>query len=539
MVMSEGDLKEPTKAELKQEIASIDKAIVDMFFYGGNQKILINGDEVLRTRGRSKGLAIYADLERDAHAGAVIDKRKRAVTERDWNVLPASELADDVTFAQVCEEALERLRFDKMTKAFLDATLKGYSVVELIWDRMTIDGKEYVMPVKYKKRDQNRFVFDSFSRLRLLTKANMVAGEELPDRKFIVHTVGEADDSPYGRGIGNKLFWPVFFKRQGISFWLIFCDKFGSPTPHGKYPKGSTPTEQNDLLSTLRGISQDGALITPEGFEVELLEAARSGGADTYERMCAYMDAQISIATLGETLTTTVGNSGGNRALGEVHDRGRIELAKDDADDLSYTLNETLLKWMTELNRPGQKPPTVWREFAESEDLKTVSERDKNLKELGYERTPESFQETYGEGYTRVQQPTPDVNVSDGAAKTRAAADDSAAAFSEAEQTLFTRFKHWLGFAEPDAVERQRSRKRSDQDAIAQGAEAMAANHWELMLGPRVKQLQTVLDETGDLALFSERLQEMIDAEPDPVVVDALARASFSSRLAGRSSRGK
>ena len=72
----------------------------------------------------------------------------------------------------------------------------------------------------------------------------MVEGEELPDRKFIIHSVGGKDGSPYGLGVGHRLFWPVFFKRQGISFWLIFAEKFGTPTAVGKYPGGADPGDQ-------------------------------------------------------------------------------------------------------------------------------------------------------------------------------------------------------------------------------------------------------------------------------------------------------
>lgn len=532
--------REPTKQEMKGEIASIDRSITDLLFYGGGQKILINGDDVLRSRGRGKGVAIYADLERDAHVASVIGKRKRAVTEREWGVNPASEDAQDARCAELVKNALTRLRFDKLTKSLLDAVLKGYSVAELMWEvvdgqSIGMDSGQWLVPRKFKKRNQRRFVFDIDGRPRLLTKEKAIEGEELPDRKFIVHTYSEDEEAtPYGRGIGHAIFWPVFFKRQNISFWLVFNDKFGSPTAQGTYPPGTLDTEQKKLLHTLRRISQDAAIVVPEGFEVTLLEAAKSAAGDGYERMCHYMDAEISKAVLGETQTTTVGNSGGNRALGDVHNEVRLELAKDDADDLSYTLNETIVKWITELNFPGRTPPTVWRNFDEPEDLDTIAERDKKLRELGWERDEESFTETYGTGYVKVASAPP---AEPGTAR------PGDPEFAEPARGVYARLRgavmRVLGFAEPhDPAAAQRERNRVDQDTIAEGA-VQLAEQWQELLGSRVNELQTLLDETGDLSLFRERLNEMANAEPSDEVVETIARATFASRLAGRLPRNK
>lgn len=54
----------------------------------------------------------------------------------------------------------------------------------------------------------------------------------------------------------------------------------------------------------------------PIGTDISFLEAARSGSV-SYEQWLAYWDRQISICVTGETLTTQVGEAGGNRALGK------------------------------------------------------------------------------------------------------------------------------------------------------------------------------------------------------------------------------
>ena len=56
---------------------------------------LPNTDETLRIRGAGKGLTLYDDLERDAHAFAVLQKRMLAVSSREWEVEPASDAPAD------------------------------------------------------------------------------------------------------------------------------------------------------------------------------------------------------------------------------------------------------------------------------------------------------------------------------------------------------------------------------------------------------------------------------------------------------------
>ncbi len=387
-------------AELTQEIATIQRDTT-RFVFGG---VMENLDDTLKTRGGGKGLKIYDELERDCHAYAVLQKRKLAVIARDWEVLPASDSALDTRAADLVRRQLAGMGFDKLSAALLDATLKGYAVGEVMW---AAQGSELVA-AELRPREQRRFVFGAQGELRLLTSEAMMLGEAVPERKFIAHQFGAKDGSPYGLGLGHKLFWPVFFKRQDIAFWLTFADKFGSPTALGKYPANAGAPEQKKLLDALSAIAQDAGVIVPEGMAIELLEAAHSGSVDTYEKLARYMDEQISECVLGETMTTTGSSGGGGLGSNQagVQNEVRIELSKADADLLSDTLNATLLRWMVDLNLPGAGYPTVGRIFKQADDLDKRSQVDERLHNMGYE--PESVEQintTYGGKWRRVARP--------------------------------------------------------------------------------------------------------------------------------------
>ncbi|ABE45682.1 DUF935 domain-containing protein [Polaromonas sp. JS666] len=490
-----------TKPET-QEIASIDRDYNRLFF--GNT--LTHDDDTLLTRGGSKSYRIYDDLERDAHCGAVLDKRKMAVTSRPWVIKPASEAPLDVAAADLVRLAFGKLRFNGVCKRMLDATLKGFSVGEVMW--AVVDGM--VLPVKVINRDQRRFTFNLQGQLRLKTKENMMDGIAVPERKFIVHTYGGKDGTPYGLGLGSKLFWPVFFKKQGIGFWLTFADKFGSPTALGKYPNGTLQPEQNKLLSALRAMSQDAGVIIPAGMEVELIEASRSGSVDTYEKLIRYMDEQISKAVLGETMSTTAASTGLGSNQAGVHNDVRIELAQDDNDDLCETLGSTLIAWLVFYNMPGAGLPTLEREFEEPEDLAQRATRDKTVGELGYEPTEEYILETYGEGWVKKAAPAaPPAGMF-----TRLGVDGQQPAFSE-------------------SIDKLRRARRANQDVLELAADQLAGN-WRKTMQRRVEDLQAMLEETGDLVMFRERMATLLETEPPKELVESIANANFAAQLLGR-----
>lgn len=321
-------------------------------YYSG---VLQHADDTLIQRGGGKGLKIYDEIERDTHAWAVLQKRKKTLLAREWEMVPASEKPLDVQASDFCRDVLKALPFDRICEDLLDATLKGFSVCETVWKR----DLDRIVPADVVAHDQRRFVFDENWRPRLLTFTSMRDGEELPDRKFIVHRHGVKGNNPYGLGLGTRLFWPVLFKREGIAFWLHFLDKYAGPTVIGKTPYGVLSDDQAKLLNTLRGIRTSSAVTVPVGTEVDFLEASRSGSV-TYQDFLSYWDKAISICVNGETLTTDIGSSG-SRAASETHADMLQMLVDSDADLLSDTLRETLLTWLVDYNFPGAGVPSIWR----------------------------------------------------------------------------------------------------------------------------------------------------------------------------------
>lgn len=372
-------------SNLSQELATVrSNPLIPV--YGGNR--LYPQDETLLSRGGGSSLAydIYSDIAKDGHAYSVLQKRYMAVIGREWEVKPASKDAIDVKAADLVKAQLESLSsrsqfeengeailttgggFDHTCFDLLSAILYGFAPAEIMWDQ---DGSE-IYPAEIRSKDLRRFAFVAGERgykLRLLTFENAFDGVPVPPRKFIVHRFASLPtEDPYGLGMGTRLFYPVYFKRNSVKFWLVFNDKWASPTAVGRYPRNATPEQRDRLLQMLGAIATDSGIIIPEDMQVEFLEAQRSGTVSTYKDLVDFCDGEVSKAVLGETGTTDQRGSGGSRARDQVGNEVRIEVAKADADLLSETLNRTLIPWIVGLNLPDAKPPKVWRKFPELED---------------------------------------------------------------------------------------------------------------------------------------------------------------------------
>ncbi|MBF0357868.1 MAG: DUF935 family protein [Magnetococcales bacterium] len=377
--------KEPLLREVSSSGSGRD--ITRPFIASSN--LLAPQDTVLQSRGGD--YALYEDLLRDDQVASTFQQRRLAVTSAEWGVLPGDDRKDSHKAAEHLNEMLVKINWDSVTDKMLYGLFYGFGVGECIWERQggRIELKELVV------RKQRRFAFDSEGRL-ILRLVNDHQGELLPEKKFWHFSAGaDNDDEPYGLGLAHWLYWPVYFKRNGIKMWSIFMDKFGMPTAKGSYPANATEEEKQRLLSALRAIQTDSGIIVPDGMQVELIEAAR-GGNISYEVFLDRMNGAIAKVVLSQTMTT---EAAGGQYKSEVQKSIRDEVLRRDAKLLSNSFNATVAKWLTSWNYPDAATPRVWRNIVNEKDLRPRAERDKILFDMGFRPSLAYIQETYGEGW--------------------------------------------------------------------------------------------------------------------------------------------
>lgn len=463
--------------------------------------MMVPNDRVLSGRGGGD-LQIYEQVLSDSQVKACLEQRRNAVTSCEWVVESASERRADRKAADWLRENLQHIGWDVCTDRMLYASFYGFSAAELLWE--VRDGKLGWKAVKVRNR--RRFGFNAAGDLRLLTPQNMIEGESAKAPYFWhIATGADNDDEPYGLGLAHWCYWPTLFKRHGVGFWLTFLEKFGMPTGVGEFPVGATPAERQMLLGALRAIRNSSGVILPQGMKIDLLEAARSGSAD-YKELHDTMDEAIAKAILGQTMTT---DNGSSQAQAKVHMEVRQDIVKADADLVCESFNTGPVRWLTMFNFDGADPPRVFRVVEEPEDQDKIADRDGKVIKWGFRPSLEYVRQQYGDHW-----------------------EPSAPAPEQPQTPLAPP----AAFAAGDAIERGRAAAQERLDVVFAAADALAIGAQDYVRS-RVRELQVILDETGDLAEFAARLNELADADPDGDFVESLARGGFSAWLEGYARR--
>ena len=377
--------KNPTKKELTTEIASPRN---DSEYLIYNSKYFDIEDKTLQSQGGQLGIRLYDKVILDPHIYSVLQTRISAVVGKDWSILPASKSLKDKKIAEFVEETLYNTNFDFLRYTLLKSILYGYYCSEIIYkmenNQIVIDHFIDKHPVK--------FCFGENRKLRLLTKDSLIYGVEIPDRKFLLMNFGSVDN-PYGRPLGQSLYWFNEFKKTGIKFWLIYVERFGQPTALGSYPPGTSDADIEQTKDVLNSIQTNSSIVLPDTFTISLLEASRGGNA-TYDDLCNFINREISKMVLGCVLVTE-SSKNGSYSLGKIHNLVRQDIIESDADLLDETLNNSLIKWICQLNFNTSIYPKIITDSTPPVNLLEKSQIDKNLNDVGVKFTREYFTKTY------------------------------------------------------------------------------------------------------------------------------------------------
>jgi SPP1 gp7 family putative phage head morphogenesis protein len=339
-----------------------DRSSDPQFFRGLG--FLPNPDEVLRKRGDRP--EVLGSLLTDPHIYGTTQVRKAAVLGTEFQVLAASDSPADKRAAELCELVVDHLDMEYIIGAILDAPLKGYRALEIMWSK----GGGRWIPERIVDRPNRRIVFgEDDNAPRVLTRRHPFAGVEAPVGKLLIAQHQATYENPYGEAVLSRCLWPFVFKTGGIKFWLRFAEKYGSAFAIGKLPRSAPKEDYEALASDLERMVEDAVAAIPNDGSVELLEAAgKTASSQLYERLVEFENGEISKAVLGQTLTTDAGDRG-TQALGTVHNDVRSDLVAADQRIVVRTIGE-LFGLITHLNVPNATPPRL--SFYEEEVVPTA-----------------------------------------------------------------------------------------------------------------------------------------------------------------------
>lgn len=368
-----------TKQGLADEIATRKRSLN---FYSLGY-MLPDPDPILRKQG--KDMRIYRELLCDAHVFACVQSRKSGVLSLEWEINRGLDKDKNV---ENLEHLFKKLDINKLINDILDCAFFGFQPIEVLWKKID----NLILPADVKAKPPEWFCFDEENNLKFRTKENYW-GEDLPDKKFLCPQSNASYDNPYGERVLSRVFWPVTFKKGGMKFWVIFTEKYGMPHLVGKHPRGASKEETDTLADLLENMLQDAIAVIPDDSSVEIQEAEKSSSADIFEKLIDKMNAEVSKAILGQTLTTEIGSTG-SYAASQTHMGVRADIVDADKKLVEKTINQ-LIKWIYELNFANQDIPQFEMYEIEDVDL-NLAQRDKVLTESGVKFSKEYFIKNYG-----------------------------------------------------------------------------------------------------------------------------------------------
>lgn len=343
---------------------------------------LPNPDPVLKKLGSD--IRVYRELRADAHVGGCIRRRKAAVKALEWGI---DREKSKSRIAKLIESVFADLNMNRILSEMLDAALYGYQPMEVIWGKVG----SFIVPVDIVGKPPEWFVFDQENQLRFRTRQNMIEGEELPPRKFLIPRQDPSYDNPYGFPDLSMCFWPVTFKKGGLKFWVTFTEKFGTPWLVGKHPRGTSDAEADKLLDRLEAMVQDAVAVIPDDSSVEIMDAAgKANSGEQYERLLMFCRSEVSIALLGQNQTTEANS---NRASATAGLEVTQDIRDGDAAIVTSAMNE-LIRWVCDLNFADPARP-VFSMWEQEEVDKVLAERDEKLVRAGAKFTPAYFKRAY------------------------------------------------------------------------------------------------------------------------------------------------
>lgn len=484
--------------------------------YWSMLRFLPNPDPVLRKQGKS--VDIYRELRSDAKVQAVLGSRKAGVKKYLANV---DQNGASPEFVKLLESLFsDRWDLYSLIDEILEGAEFGYKPFELLWE---FDGSFWV-PTAFPQDSKGRaiesespglvgkppewFKYSGDNRLLFMSRKDL-QGIEVPDRKFVIARRKPTYSNPYGEAILAAVFWPVIFKKNGIKFWNLFVEKYGSPFLIGKHPRGAQDAEVDDLLDALENMIQDAVAAIPEGSSVEMKERSGGGsGNQEYKLLADYMDKQISQAILGQNLTSDV--SVGSLAAAEVHDSVKEEIIADDAKIVERFFSD-VFRYIRDVNFPSSRVPKLSLKSPKQAN-KDLADRDKILSEIGVVFKKDYFVKTHG-----IEEQDFEVK-----------SEDSSSAATPGE------FAESRSPSSPAKVGEESEDDFEDQNAVDNFIESFKAGDFQNFADELLAPVLRIVAESKDFSECMEALSEAYPEMSSEGLESALSQAIFVSENLGR-----
>jgi phage gp29-like protein len=359
-------------------------------------RLALNGSLIYQERLYQKEMDTWWRMNKD------INELCDAVCRAPWKVDPfivegqkasdsAQEKADLVARAIAgFHPNIERHQrdFKGLVRDLVHSRFLGHMVDEIHWEMrgqeampvcaVALPARYYGYPIQMEVED--RLMINRSGRLSN-AMSDLEDFEKYPHR-FVVGICQRSTAHPTVSAMFRCLagFWlaSIF----GLEWLMHYAEIFGIPFRMGEYAKGDDDAKAA-LLTALRDLGAGGAGVFPQNAKITLIESAKSAAELPQKEIIDMANQAADILILGQTLTSDVSSTGtgGNRALGQVHQDIRDEVLEGCIDYVAMLLNAQFVRSIIELNygEGADEIPKLSAKIDQPQDEESLARRDKIL----------------------------------------------------------------------------------------------------------------------------------------------------------------
>ncbi len=308
-------------------------------------KIIISQHE----RGEFNASALLADrLMRNSRIATAIQTRELGVQGLPFEILPSdADKRRGKTIASKCEKAWTQIAAkDSASELLRSKFLGGIGFARIIWDT---SGPEWIPTLE--PWHSMWFRWDAqLERYTVQTLEGLVVIEPNDGNWFVL---GDTRYHAWMRGIVRSLGLTDKSRGDAVRDWNRWSELHGLPPRKALVPSSGSTPDKDRFFADISALGNETTLLLPRGateqdsFDLQFAEL-KDQSWDGFQALVALCDADVSIAILGQNLTTEV--AGGSLAAAKVHDKVRQDYLEADAETLSRAFHEQVLRPWAALN---------------------------------------------------------------------------------------------------------------------------------------------------------------------------------------------
>ncbi|MGV9003968.1 phage portal protein family protein [Flavobacterium sp.] len=285
----------------------------------GKLKSAVVNSEAIYAPNRAALYDLYHDVvSLDGHLQGIIEKRIDSVLNKELKFIDKSGKENDAI-----NEVMDSNAGRDLIKKIIESKLWGISGVEFI---IGPEFKHEEIDRKHIKPEKGLITKSQYSTV----EAGAYKIDELP----FVWVIGGKKD--LGKLLACSMY--AIFKRGNFGDWAQYVEIFGQPVRVIKYDAYDTKTRL-ELKEILEESGTSLAMMIPKTADFEMLDGKTSNGdGQLQERFKEACNAEMSIAILGNTETTSSSKSSGY-AQSKEHGEQQDEITKSDMKFVANMLN--------------------------------------------------------------------------------------------------------------------------------------------------------------------------------------------------------